>query len=74
MVRVRGALMVRVRGTSIVCVRGARYEGIKGIDSVHLRSAFEGHVLRASRVSRVHTILGEGEAKPMQLVCACLRV
>ena len=66
--------MARVRGTSIARVRGARYEGVKGIDSVHLRSAFEGHVLRASRVSRVRTILGEGEAKPMQLVCACLRV
>ena len=66
--------MARVRGASIARVRGARYEGIEGIDSAHPRSAFEGHVLRASRVSRVRTILGEGEAKPMQLVCACLRV
>ena len=61
----------------MACVRGAsmaRYEGVEGIDSVHPRSVFEGHVLRVSRVSRVHTILGEGEAKPMQLVVACLQV
>ena len=66
--------MACVRGASIACVRGMCYEGIEGINSTHPRSAFEGHVLRVSRVSRVRTILGEGEVKPMQLVCACLRV
>ena len=73
-----------VDGTCLRCVNSAR---LRCIDSAHPRGVTRVSmastarvqgvrlrgVLRVSRVSRVHTILGEGEAKPMQLVCACLQ-
>ena len=63
--------MARVRGALIARVRGARYGGVEGIDSAHPRSAFEGHVLRASRVLRVRTILGE-RGSETDAACLCM--
>ena len=61
--------MAHVRGASIARVRGARYEGVEGIDSAHPRSAFEGHVLRASRVEGAYDSWGRGSETDAACLC-----